>query len=73
MPIGLEIKVFKNQIGREASVVLPPDRVRYLTEIKEEIDRNADWIAKEAETARSAYQLKGAISILSKKENKLQN
>ncbi|MGE8721168.1 methylmalonyl-CoA mutase family protein [Leptospira terpstrae] len=60
-------KYLKNQIGREASVVLPPDRVRYLTEIKEEIDRNADWITKEAEIARSAYQLKGAISILSKK------
>lgn len=60
-------KYLKNQIGREASVVLPPDRVRYLTEIKEEIDRNAEWIAKEAETARSAYQLKGAIAVLSKK------
>ncbi|TGK81613.1 methylmalonyl-CoA mutase [Leptospira noumeaensis] len=57
----------KNQKGGEASVVLPPDRVRYLTEIKEEIDRNADWITKEAEIARSAYQLKGAISVLSKK------
>ncbi|PJZ47149.1 methylmalonyl-CoA mutase family protein [Leptospira brenneri] len=57
----------KNQSGREASVVLPPDRVRYLTEIKEEIDRNAEWIQKEAELARSAYQLKGAIGVLSKK------
>lgn len=60
-------KYLKNQIGREASVVLPPDRVRYLTEIKEEIDRNAEWITKEAEVARSAYQLKGAIAVLSKK------
>ncbi|PKA10341.1 methylmalonyl-CoA mutase, partial [Leptospira meyeri] len=60
-------KYLKNQTGREASVVLPPDRVRYLTEIKEEIDRNAEWISKEAEIARSAYQLKGAISVLSKK------
>ncbi|EOQ88956.1 methylmalonyl-CoA mutase [Leptospira yanagawae serovar Saopaulo str. Sao Paulo = ATCC 700523] len=60
-------KYQKNQNGREASVVLPPDRVRYLTEIKEEINRNADWIKQEAELARTAYQLKGAISQLSKK------
>ncbi|MCW7474543.1 methylmalonyl-CoA mutase [Leptospira levettii] len=60
-------KYQKNQVGREASVVLPPDRVRYLTEIKEEIDRNAEWIKKEADLARSAYQLKGAITLLSKK------
>ncbi|TGM35861.1 methylmalonyl-CoA mutase family protein [Leptospira biflexa] len=60
-------KYLKNQKGREASVVLPPDRVRYLTEIKEEIDRNAEWIKNEAERARVAYQLKGAISFLSKK------
>ncbi|MBL0953766.1 MAG: methylmalonyl-CoA mutase family protein [Leptospira sp.] len=60
-------KYQKNQVGREASVVLPPDRVRYLTEIKEEIDRNAEWIKKESDLARSAYQLKGAITLLSKK------
>ncbi|ABZ95553.1 Methylmalonyl-CoA mutase [Leptospira biflexa serovar Patoc strain 'Patoc 1 (Ames)'] len=60
-------KYQKHQKGREASVVLPPDRVRYLTEIKEEIDRNAEWIKNEAERARAAYQLKGAISFLSKK------
>jgi len=50
----------------QTSVVLPPDRVRYLAEIKEEIDRNKTWIEKEVAIARSAYQIKGAIEILSK-------
>ncbi|MDF3818518.1 methylmalonyl-CoA mutase family protein [Leptospira sp. 96542] len=53
--------------ANEASVVMPPDRVRYLTEIKEEIDRNAIWVKNEAEIARSAFQLKGSIEILAKK------
>ncbi len=52
----------KNQI----SVVLPPGRVRYLAEIKEEIDRSQKFVEKESLTARAAYQLKGAISILEK-------
>ncbi|TGN17215.1 methylmalonyl-CoA mutase family protein [Leptospira idonii] len=59
---------FKNKkSSNESSVVLPPDRVRYLAEIKEEIDRNLSWIENESETARSAFQLKGSIDLLSKK------
>ncbi len=50
----------KNQV----SVVLPPDRVRYLAEIKEEIERAVSFIDKEVLNARSAYQLKGAIDIM---------
>ncbi|TGL60254.1 methylmalonyl-CoA mutase [Leptospira ognonensis] len=66
----------KNQI----SVVLPPDRVRYLAEIKEEIERNTQLVEKQAQIARGAYQIKGAIDILAKNgkntkdlENEFQN
>lgn len=52
----------KNQI----SVVLPPERVRYLAEIKEEIERNRQLVEKQALIARGAYQIKGAIEILAK-------
>lgn len=62
------ISHFKEKLASaEASVVLPPDRVRYLTEIKEEIERNESWIQSEISHARSAFNLKGSIDILEKK------
>ncbi|MDZ4724555.1 MAG: methylmalonyl-CoA mutase family protein [Leptospira sp.] len=54
----------------QTSIVLPPERVRYLAEIKEEIDRNFAFVQKEMEVARSAYQVKGAISVLEKSGKK---
>jgi methylmalonyl-CoA mutase len=48
----------------QTSILLPADRVRYLAEIKEEIDRNSKFVEKEASLARQAYQIHGAIQIL---------
>ncbi|WP_209452075.1 methylmalonyl-CoA mutase family protein [Leptospira ryugenii] len=51
----------------QASIVLPPDRIRYLAEIKEEIERFDQFVKQEEEKARTAYQLKGAINTLAQK------
>lgn len=56
-----------NHSSNEYSVVLPPDRVRYLSEIKEEIDRNDTFVEKESSLARQAFQLKGTIDHFQKK------
>jgi methylmalonyl-CoA mutase len=50
----------------QTSVVLPPDRIRYLAEIKEEIDRNFIFVENESLTGRTTYQVKGAIDVLEK-------
>lgn len=56
-----------NHSSNEYSVVLPPDRVRYLSEIKEEIERNDNFVEKESSLARQAFQLKGTIDYFQKK------
>ncbi|WP_411824491.1 methylmalonyl-CoA mutase family protein [Leptospira sp. 'Mane'] len=56
-----------NHSSNEYSVVLPPDRVRYLSEIKEEIERNDNFVEKESLLARQAFQLKGTIDYFQKK------
>jgi methylmalonyl-CoA mutase len=48
----------------DRSGVIPPDRVRYLAEIGEESDRYDAFVRREAERARDAYKLAGAIALL---------
>ncbi len=49
--------------GEERSVI-PPDRVRYLDEIKESAQRYDKWADKQARIARTLYQLHGSILAL---------
>ncbi len=48
----------------DRSGVIPPERVRYLAEIGEESDRYDAFVRREAERARDAYKLAGAIAVL---------
>lgn len=44
--------------------VIPPDRVRYLDEIKESAARFDGWVERQAALARTLYQLHGSILAL---------
>ncbi|MEL6820902.1 MAG: methylmalonyl-CoA mutase family protein, partial [Calditrichota bacterium] len=44
--------------------IIPPDRVRYLAEIAELHDRFKNYVEKQTDIARKAYQLKGTIDLL---------
>ena len=46
--------------------IIPPERVRYLSEIAEVSDRYEKYVAKQTGLARQAFQLKGAIELLKK-------
>ncbi|MDV6236464.1 methylmalonyl-CoA mutase family protein [Leptospira ellisii] len=48
----------------EKIFIIPPDRVRYLAEIREECGRYDQLSVRESEKARRLFQLKGAIEIL---------
>ncbi len=47
--------------------IIPPDRVRYLSEIAEISDRYNNFVEKQVGLARQAFQLRGAIDLLKKK------
>ncbi|MDI7203489.1 methylmalonyl-CoA mutase family protein [Leptospira santarosai] len=48
----------------EKIFIIPPDRVRYLAEIREECLRYDQFAEKESDKARKLFQLSGAIEIL---------
>jgi len=48
----------------EKRSVIPPDRVRYLDEIKESAARFDAWVERQAALARTLYQLHGSILAL---------
>ncbi|MEL6906449.1 MAG: methylmalonyl-CoA mutase family protein, partial [Planctomycetota bacterium] len=50
--------------GGEKSSVIPADRVRYLDEIKESARRYDLWVERQAEIARTMFQLCGSIRAL---------
>ncbi|TGL78923.1 methylmalonyl-CoA mutase family protein [Leptospira yasudae] len=60
---------WNSSYGKEAGMsekifIIPPDRVRYLAEIREECNRYDQITEKESEKARKLFQLKGAIEVL---------
>ena len=48
----------------EKRSVIPPDRVRYLDEIKESAARFDGWVERQAAVARTMYQLHGSVLAL---------
>ncbi len=44
--------------------IIPPERVRYLAEIKESSEQYNDFVAKQVSIARKMYQLKGTIEYI---------
>ena len=55
---------FDADAGVEARYVLPPDRVRYLSEIVESSQRYEAFVAEQASIVRRLYQIKGALESL---------
>ncbi len=51
-------------VRKEKVGVIPADRVRYLAEIAEQSDRYDAFVKREAERARDAYKLAGAVAVL---------
>ena len=49
------------RLTADRAAVIPPERVRYLAEISDTIDREAAFIAEQSGIARRLYQLHGAI------------
>ena len=53
------------------STIIPPNRIRYLSEIAETIADYDQWVEEQSKVATQLYQLKGAIDIM-KNENVVQ-
>ncbi|MFN3194614.1 MAG: methylmalonyl-CoA mutase family protein [Chlorobiota bacterium] len=47
--------------------IIPPERVRYLAEIKENSEQYNDFVEKQVSIARKMYQLKGTIEIINER------
>jgi methylmalonyl-CoA mutase len=45
----------------EKIYIIPPDRIRYLSEIAEASESYTDWVEKQSRIARKLYQLQGVI------------
>lgn len=48
----------------EKIYIIPPARVRYLSEITETIKRYDEWVEKQSDLAEKVYQLQGAASLV---------
>ncbi|WP_078131569.1 methylmalonyl-CoA mutase family protein [Leptospira kirschneri] len=54
----------KEEATSEKIFIIPPDRVRYLAEIREECSRYDQFTKNESDKARKLFQLSGAIEVL---------
>jgi methylmalonyl-CoA mutase len=67
---GIDFKVkhtsAKNTVTK--SQIIPPARVRYLSEIAEAIEKYDEWTEEQSEIATHLYQLKGTIDLIEKQE-----
>jgi methylmalonyl-CoA mutase len=53
----------------EKIYIIPPDRIRYLSEIAEASENYNEWVDKQCTIARKLYQLKGVIDFANDFEN----
>jgi methylmalonyl-CoA mutase len=53
----------------EKIYIIPPDRIRYLSEIAEASDTYNEWVDKQCKIARKLYQLQGVMEFSSDFEN----
>ncbi|WP_316768591.1 methylmalonyl-CoA mutase family protein [Pedobacter frigiditerrae] len=53
----------------EKIYIIPPDRIRYLSEIAEASETYNEWVDKQCKIARKLYQLKGVMEFSSDFEN----
>ena len=53
----------------EKIYIIPPDRIRYLSEIAEASETYNEWVDKQCKIARKLYQLQGVINFSNEFEN----
>ena len=56
--------------GGLEGAIIPPARVRYLSEIAESIEQYDEWANEQSKIATQLYQLKGTIDLMGKENNK---
>lgn len=61
------MKITSNQ--SEKIYIIPPERIRYLSEIAEASETYNEWVDKQCKIARKLYQLKGVIGFSNEFEN----
>ncbi|RZK52537.1 MAG: methylmalonyl-CoA mutase, partial [Pedobacter sp.] len=57
------------EIQSEKIYIIPPDRIRYLSEIAEASQTYNEWVDKQSKIARKLYQLQGVMSFANDFEN----
>lgn len=64
-----EAKIELTASQSEKIYIIPPDRIRYLSEIAEASETYNEWVDKQCTIARKLYQLKGVIDLAHEFEN----
>lgn len=64
----LQLLTYREQNTSEEATIIPPKRVRYLSEIVENNHQYDDTVKKQAELARQLYQINGVKNIISTHE-----
>jgi len=57
-----KLNVASSDAQSEKIYIIPPDRIRYLSEIAEASEHYHEWVEKQCQLARKLYQLKGVMS-----------
>ncbi|TKB99784.1 methylmalonyl-CoA mutase family protein [Pedobacter cryotolerans] len=57
-------------VQSEKIYIIPPDRIRYLSEIAEASETYNEWVDKQCKIARKLYQLKGVIDLFKEEQEK---
>ena len=68
--IDFEVKHTSAKNTVTKSQIIPPARVRYLSEIAEAIEKYDEWVEEQSEIATQLYQVKGTIDLLEKEKEK---
>jgi len=55
----------------EKIYIIPPDRIRYLSEIAEASENYNEWVDKQCKIARKLYQLKGVIDLFKEEKGEV--
>ncbi len=57
-----DLTILEGQSGKQ--FIIPPRRVRYLSEISDEVRKYGDWAHKQSEIARQLFGIKNTITVL---------
>ncbi len=64
--IDYDTTQLKNDVNGTIGGIIPPSRVRYLSEIKETIEAYDQWVEEQSAIATKMYQLDGVVKIMDK-------